>query len=175
MTITSPDLAHVIKTENSFIEMSRGLGRSYQEVIVHRSNVKHLIQLGWSITRLSKLSPSSVRRKWANAIDAMENKMNVIKAIKRPVQIEAIKFDGSAQSIKHCLEFMGSKVDTASTQIAMDRFERYCDIVRKDGIQIHTLEGTMHAKVGDFIIKGINGEFYPCKPDIFEKTYDILK
>lgn len=39
-------------------------------------------------------------------------------------------------------------------------------------LQIHTLEGVMEANGGDFVIKGVNGEFYPCKPDIFEKTYD---
>jgi len=39
---------------------------------------------------------------------------------------------------------------------------------------IPTLEGVMEAKVGDFIIQGVQGEVYPCKPDIFEKTYDIL-
>lgn len=37
---------------------------------------------------------------------------------------------------------------------------------------IHTLEGDMRADLGDYIIRGVNGEFYPCKPDIFEKTYD---
>ena len=37
---------------------------------------------------------------------------------------------------------------------------------------IETLEGDMTANVGDFIIKGVQGEFYPCKPDIFEQTYD---
>lgn len=36
----------------------------------------------------------------------------------------------------------------------------------------HTLEGTLRVSDGDFIIKGISGEFYPCKPDIFEKTYE---
>lgn len=36
---------------------------------------------------------------------------------------------------------------------------------------IETLEGTMHASVGDYIITGVNGEQYPCKPDIFKKTY----
>lgn len=40
------------------------------------------------------------------------------------------------------------------------------------GIYINTLEGKMYAATGDFVIKGINGEFYPCKPDIFEKTYE---
>ena len=41
-----------------------------------------------------------------------------------------------------------------------------------DGILINTLEGNMKASIGDFIIKGVQGEFYPCKPDIFEKTYE---
>ncbi len=39
-------------------------------------------------------------------------------------------------------------------------------------VDIPTLEGIMHASVGDWIITGINGEQYPCKPDIFEKTYE---
>lgn len=39
-------------------------------------------------------------------------------------------------------------------------------------IKIETLKGTMKASVGDYIIKGVNGEFYPCKPDIFAKTYE---
>ena len=37
---------------------------------------------------------------------------------------------------------------------------------------IETLEGTMSADAGDFIIRGVQGEFYPCKPEIFEKTYE---
>jgi hypothetical protein len=39
-------------------------------------------------------------------------------------------------------------------------------------IEIDTLEGTMTASPGDFIVRGVNGEFYPCKPAIFEKTYE---
>ena len=39
-------------------------------------------------------------------------------------------------------------------------------------IKIETLEGEMVANIGDYIIKGIKGEFYPCKPDIFEQTYE---
>ena len=42
-------------------------------------------------------------------------------------------------------------------------------------LDIETLEGVMHARVGDYIITGINGEKYPCKPDIFEKTYELVK
>ena len=42
-------------------------------------------------------------------------------------------------------------------------------------VVIKTLEGDMKASIGDFIMKGVNGEQYPCKPDIFEKTYEIIK
>ena len=41
-------------------------------------------------------------------------------------------------------------------------------------IHITTLEGVMTASKGDFIIKGVKGEFYPCKPDIFEATYEVV-
>ena len=41
-------------------------------------------------------------------------------------------------------------------------------------IKIETLEGIMKASIGDYIIKGVNGEFYPCKPDIFTKTYEEI-
>jgi hypothetical protein len=42
-------------------------------------------------------------------------------------------------------------------------------------MDIQTLEGTMHASIGDYIITGVNGEQYPCKPDIFAKTYELLE
>ncbi len=42
-------------------------------------------------------------------------------------------------------------------------------------MKIHTLEGDHECTKGDFIIKGVNGEFYPCKPDIFEKTYEAAE
>jgi hypothetical protein len=49
------------------------------------------------------------------------------------------------------------------------------DLLKKmvRGIEIPTLEGDMLATIGDYIIKGIKGEFYPCKPDIFEASYEI--
>lgn len=40
---------------------------------------------------------------------------------------------------------------------------------------IKTLEGTMRGDAGDYIIKGVNGEIYPCKPDIFNKTYEVVE
>jgi hypothetical protein len=41
-------------------------------------------------------------------------------------------------------------------------------------IQISTLEGIMTATLGDYVIRGVHGEFYPCKPDIFEATYEVV-
>ena len=48
------------------------------------------------------------------------------------------------------------------------------DCVDGSGFDIKTLEGKMHASPDDFIIRGVNGELYPCKPDIFEKTYEAV-
>lgn len=44
--------------------------------------------------------------------------------------------------------------------------------VSKEQLKINTLEGVMRANIGDYIIKGVKGEFYPCKPDIFAATYE---
>jgi len=42
-------------------------------------------------------------------------------------------------------------------------------------LYIHTLEGSMKAEIGDYIIQGVNGEFYPCKENIFKETYNIIE
>jgi hypothetical protein len=44
-----------------------------------------------------------------------------------------------------------------------------------DKLMIHTLEGTITVEWGDYIIRGVTGELYPCKPDIFDKTYEEVK
>jgi hypothetical protein len=49
------------------------------------------------------------------------------------------------------------------------------DLSKDVWIEINTLEGKMKASYGDWIIKGVNGEFYPCKPDIFEKSYEPVE
>ena len=50
-----------------------------------------------------------------------------------------------------------------------------CDDEPPCTLFIDTLEGTMIAQVGDYIIQGVNGEIYPCKPDIFSKTYEPVE
>lgn len=84
-----------------------------------------------------------------------------MKYRKKPVIIEAIQFEDNSDRIIEIHEFMGG--DTIRVNYE-DKNNPY--------LKIETLEGTMKASVGDYIIKGVNGEFYPCKPDIFEKTYE---
>ncbi len=83
-----------------------------------------------------------------------------MKFRKKPVVIDAIRFvKGNEKDIE---QFVGMPL---SMGIGLD------NIVSQIGIS--TLEGTMTASIGDWIIKGVKGEFYPCKPDIFEATYEV--
>jgi hypothetical protein len=90
---------------------------------------------------------------------------------KKPVVIDAIGWDGSIQATRKVLEFMGQNVVTDCNK-ASDAFCDYHQACVNDGLMIKTLEGQHIASVGDYIIKGVQGEFYPCKKDIFEQTYE---
>lgn len=73
---------------------------------------------------------------------------------KKPVTIQAIQYTGDNWG---------------------DIIERFPDIIyayQKTNLLIKTLEGDMEVSVGDYVIQGVKGEYYPCKPDIFEMTYD---
>lgn len=88
---------------------------------------------------------------------------------KKPVVIEAVRWTGkNLIDIQSFIE--GHRV--ASDSVYWDRYE---DMVNENGLIIKTLEGLMKASIGDYIIKGVQGEFYPCKPDIFEQTYEIVE
>jgi len=91
---------------------------------------------------------------------------------KKPVVIEAVQLNRGTQSISETLNFMGRLGNSLRTTMDNERFEDYCNIVYDRGLEINTLEGIMTASIGDYIIKGVKGEFYPCKPDIFVETYD---
>lgn len=84
-----------------------------------------------------------------------------MKYRKKPVIIEAIQFEDNTARIKELSEFMDAQ------DLVMD----YHDPINPKLI-IETLEDTMKATIGDYIIKGVHGEFYPCRPDIFEETYE---
>lgn len=84
--------------------------------------------------------------------------MSVRKFKKKPVVIEAIQWSG--ENIKEIKDFTDGSSETNRTLEQLG-----------DKLIISTLEGNVQADINDFIIKGIEGEFYPCKPDIFKKTY----
>lgn len=84
---------------------------------------------------------------------------------KKPVIIEAVKYD-----------FANTNVICDLMDLAKDKHPD-CHLetsFENKVVAITTLEGVMIAERGDWIIKGINGELYPCKPDIFEKTYEAV-
>lgn len=81
-----------------------------------------------------------------------------MKYRKKPVVIEAVQWTGN--NLEEIIIFMG---------VGMEAKE---DFFFEKEITIRTLEGEMTAQKDDWIIKGVKGEFYPCKPDIFEQTYE---
>ena len=78
---------------------------------------------------------------------------------KKPIVIEAILWDGEPSTVEALLRWSSGDIH-----------------YHADGyIVIDTLEGRLTASLGDYIIKGVQGEVYPCKPDIFEATYEAVE
>ena len=86
-----------------------------------------------------------------------------MKARKKPIEVEVMQLKMvSARSYRKCKEFVGD------SWIDHDEMPNGLPAIR-------TLEGVMEISNNDFIIKGVDGEFYPCKPEIFEKTYEVIE
>lgn len=79
------------------------------------------------------------------------------KFMKKPVVIEALQYDG--KNLEAIGQFVGYDAEIRAREVLI----------------IKTLEGEHVANVNDWIIKGIKGEFYPCKPDIFQATYSLIE
>ena len=82
-----------------------------------------------------------------------------MKYVKKPVVIDAIQWTGA--NTQEIYDFCNSGC-------------RDCHVIG-DNLMIKTLEGTMTASAGDYIIRGVRGEHYPCKPDIFAATYQAVE
>jgi len=91
-----------------------------------------------------------------------------MKYRKKPIEIEALEWNGNNHAPMY--RFLESDDVGAIDSIGKNFYIDHNKI--EGGLIIITLEGEHVATVGDFIIKGVSGEFYPCKPDIFAKTYD---
>lgn len=76
---------------------------------------------------------------------------------KKPVVIEAEFYEGDDEAVARVRTFVGKELDGNGRDLF-----------------IPTLEGTMVVSPGDWVIKGVKGEFYPCKPDIFDATYEAV-
>lgn len=89
-----------------------------------------------------------------------------MKYRKKPVVVEAVKWNGINKS--EIEDFAGDnvKIEVVRESDSEHGIPPWIDC------SIKTLEGVMTASIGDYIIKGVKGEFYPCKPDVFEKTYE---
>lgn len=85
----------------------------------------------------------------------------IMKYRKKPVVIEAVQWTGDNN--EEINNFCGDSAKFVTSRLGNA-------VLYSLGIE--TLEGFMQASTGDYIIKGVNGEYYPCKPDIFEKTYE---
>lgn len=83
---------------------------------------------------------------------------------KKPVVIDALQYNGEITGELH--RFLAEE-NNSSYHFSFENDIAY--------LVIHTLEGHMKATPGDWIIKGVNQEFYPCKNDIFEKTYEVVE
>jgi len=86
---------------------------------------------------------------------------------KKPVVVRAWKFDGTTDSLP--------PMNHTAHKLWYREHDRVNDQHFPPTVVVRTLEGEMTAQVGDYIIEGVNGELYPCKPDIFAKTYDAVE
>jgi hypothetical protein len=90
-----------------------------------------------------------------------------MKFRKKPVVIEAMQWNGSAESIRQICQWANARFEDEPNVDYVS-----CHDGTVSDVLVHTLEGEMQVSPGDWIIKGVKGEFYPCKPDIFEQTYE---
>ncbi|NHP15290.1 hypothetical protein G8767_17185 [Rhodococcus sp. IC4_135] len=98
---------------------------------------------------------------------------------KKPVEIQAVQWDGTAEGATPIINWIDENGHTANWDephheilVEMpDGTQMGCP-ASNGGLFINTLEGRLTASPGDWIIRGVQGEFYPCKPDIFAQTYD---
>lgn len=104
--------------------------------------------------------------------------MNEIKKYTtKPCTIEAIEFDGTKESFENIQRQYGVSDDIMFWEqsrfvLTFNTYRPFYKFVKNyTAMYIETLEGTMKVEPGDFIIRGLRGEYYPCKPDVFHMKY----
>lgn len=88
----------------------------------------------------------------------------MVKFIKKPIEIEAFQI-----TKEYCMELVEKKSKMLPSQLGEEKIIGY-----EDCVEVYTLEGTMKGNIGDYIIIGVEGELYPCKQSVFDKSYTIM-
>lgn len=98
-----------------------------------------------------------------------------MKYRKKPVVIDAFKYEGNLKNSDggYCVPDWAAAAFESGVMHHYSPYKYPNDTTLE--LFIDTLEGMHHVSVGDYIIKGVNGELYPCKPDIFRKTYEEVE
>lgn len=123
----------------------------------------------WSVGRTIRLGPRVNVRAWNDRVESRKDfgkdgtEAMSRKFRKKPVVIEAMLHDGTIETARSICEW----AKLSQTKVLMAQGDRT--------LVIPTLEGQMRADPGDWIIRGVKGEYYPCKPDIFEATYEPVE
>lgn len=124
---------------------------------------KDISNVGGQSGCIERLTEDQIELLLKRANKNKQNKMGIKKAKKKPVEIEFIQYT-DIKSAEKIVEWIG---DRNSLLDISDKHNPH--------ITIMTIEGPMIADVNDYVIKGVHGEFYPVKPDIFEKTYEVVE
>lgn len=95
-----------------------------------------------------------------------EDLMEKIIAVKKPIEIECMIYDGECSSGDAIVKWSNGRISWMHST-----GKHYRDPI----LFCHTLEGDMRITKNDYVIRGVRKEFYPCKPDIFDETYQILR
>ncbi len=95
---------------------------------------------------------------------------------KLPVEIEAVRFTGGAEAASHIIDWIIANDGTARwhEELPPSDIDAGWSGTQPEHIAIDTLEGTMRALAGWWVIRGVKGEFYPCEPGIFAATYEAV-
>lgn len=128
--------------------------------ILHKRTVRCILltSMGWRARRAYARERDRIQaRRYRGSLTKNEDDMVYQRYRKRPVEIEAVQL--TRENFYEVAEWVEAK-------------ECWALESPNPALHIKTLEGTMLARLGDFVIKGIQGEFYPCASDIFEQTYE---